>query len=154
ERGQCELSMTPYAHPLMPLLIDFKSAREAIPTIALPHHERYLGGAERASWHIEHGLEVFSRAFGVRPLGCWPAEGAVSEEGYRLFERCGFRWIASSSGVLRSSLAVSRMQDDDAYHRACTIGGGRLRCFFRDDALSDRIGFTYATWHGDDAARN
>ena len=27
-------------------------------------------------------------------------------------------------------------------------------CFFRDDALSDLIGFTYATWHGDDAAHN
>ena len=29
-----------------------------------------------------------------------------------------------------------------------------LNCFFRDDALSDLIGFTYATWHGDDAADN
>jgi alpha-amylase/alpha-mannosidase (GH57 family) len=29
-----------------------------------------------------------------------------------------------------------------------------LSCFFRDDSLSDRIGFTYATWHGDDAAHN
>ena len=27
-----------------------------------------------------------------------------------------------------------------------------MSCFFRDDALSDLIGFTYATWHGDDAA--
>ena len=29
-----------------------------------------------------------------------------------------------------------------------------MNCFFRDDALSDLIGFTYATWHGDDAAAN
>ena len=29
-----------------------------------------------------------------------------------------------------------------------------MDCFFRDDALSDLIGFTYATWHGDDAAHN
>ena len=29
-----------------------------------------------------------------------------------------------------------------------------MSCFFRDDALSDLIGFTYATWHGDDAAAN
>jgi alpha-amylase/alpha-mannosidase (GH57 family) len=29
-----------------------------------------------------------------------------------------------------------------------------LSCFFRDDSLSDLIGFTYATWHGDDAAHN
>ena len=30
----------------------------------------------------------------------------------------------------------------------------KLRCFFRDDTLSDRIGFNYSTWHGDDAAQN
>ena len=29
-----------------------------------------------------------------------------------------------------------------------------LPAFFRDDALSDLIGFSYATWHGDDAAAN
>ncbi len=29
-----------------------------------------------------------------------------------------------------------------------------MNCFFRDDTLSDLIGFTYATWHGDDAAAN
>jgi len=29
-----------------------------------------------------------------------------------------------------------------------------LSCFFRDDELSDLIGFTYATWRGDDAAAN
>ena len=27
-------------------------------------------------------------------------------------------------------------------------------CFFRDDGLSDLIGFTYATWHADDAVAN
>jgi alpha-amylase/alpha-mannosidase (GH57 family) len=30
----------------------------------------------------------------------------------------------------------------------------RLSCFFRDDELSDLIGFSYATWRGDDAAAN
>jgi alpha-amylase/alpha-mannosidase (GH57 family) len=29
-----------------------------------------------------------------------------------------------------------------------------MSAFFRDDALSDLIGFTYATWHGDDAANH
>jgi hypothetical protein len=29
-----------------------------------------------------------------------------------------------------------------------------MSCFFREDTLSDLVGFTYATWHGDDAAAN
>ena len=30
EQGRIELSMTPYGHPISPLLLDFASAREAI----------------------------------------------------------------------------------------------------------------------------
>jgi alpha-amylase/alpha-mannosidase (GH57 family) len=41
-----------------------------------------------------------------------------------------------------------------AYDRPYRLPGAKLSCFFRDDALSDLIGFTYATWHGDDAAQN
>jgi alpha-amylase/alpha-mannosidase (GH57 family) len=29
-----------------------------------------------------------------------------------------------------------------------------MSCFFRDDGLSDLIGFTYASWHADDAVNN
>jgi alpha-amylase/alpha-mannosidase (GH57 family) len=31
---------------------------------------------------------------------------------------------------------------------------GELACFFRDDGLSDLIGFTYGDWHADDAVAN
>ena len=34
--GQIELSVTPYAHPIVPLLIDIGSAREALPDIDMP----------------------------------------------------------------------------------------------------------------------
>src|SRR4030067_2694610 len=29
-----------------------------------------------------------------------------------------------------------------------------MSCFFRDDSLSDLVGFTYASWHADDAVAN
>jgi len=147
ERGQCELSMTPYGHPILPLLLDFKVAREAMPTVQLPQHERYAGGTERAAWHLQHGLEVFTAAFGVRPAGCWPSEGAVSDATLDLLHGCGFKWMASSSNVLRNS-------HEEAMDRPYQVAGQSLTCFFRNDTLSDRIGFTYATWHGDDAAQN
>jgi alpha-amylase/alpha-mannosidase (GH57 family) len=148
ERGQCELSMTPYGHPLMPLLLDFNAAREAMPGVSLPRHARYPGGAERAAWHIEHGVQVFKAAFGVQPAGCWPSEAAISQGTLELLDRCQFSWAASSHNVLRGSLPDSI---PDAPYR---LPGSTMQCYFRNDALSDRIGFTYATWHGDDAARN
>ena len=48
ERGQCELSVTPYGHPIIPLLLDFQCARDAVPGMALPKHPAYPGGAARS----------------------------------------------------------------------------------------------------------
>ena len=156
--GQCELTVTPYAHPIIPLLLDFRSAREALPTMVLPEHAGYPGGAARARWHIEEAVRIFTAAFGTAPAGCWPAEGAVSEATLRLLaEAGGFRWAASSAGVLRGSLLLSdpsAAEDPGSYNRAYRLPGATMDCFFRDDHLSDLVGFTYATWHGDDAAHN
>ncbi|MGH8228007.1 MAG: glycoside hydrolase [Steroidobacteraceae bacterium] len=150
--GRCELSVSPYSHPIVPLLIDFRAARESWPGSPLPSHAGYPGGAERADWQIAESLRVFTRCFGAPPAGCWPSEGAVSAATLQLLEARGFKWAASSDNVLRASLAASAEAQllDRPYH----LPGGRLACFFRDDRLSDLIGFTYATWHGDDAARN
>jgi alpha-amylase/alpha-mannosidase (GH57 family) len=158
ERGQIELSVTPYGHPIIPLLLDLHCARDAVPPMTLPRHPRYPGGAARAAWHIEEALRVFTRTFGTRPAGCWPAEGAISGGTLELLASVGgFRWAASSAGVLRLSLALTDTEaatDPLAYNRPYRLGGTGMSCFFRDDGLSDLIGFTYATWHGDDAAAN
>ncbi|HEV7716597.1 MAG TPA: glycoside hydrolase family 57 protein [Steroidobacteraceae bacterium] len=157
ESGQVELSVTPYGHPIMPLLLDFRTAREAVPGMALPHHSEYPGGKERAAWHIAEGLRVFTAAFGSKPVGCWPSEGAISRGTLEMLEQAGFKWVASSANVLGASLRVAGIADNDdlsAYNRPYTLPGGKLSCFFRDDTLSDRIGFNYSTWHGDDAAQN
>jgi alpha-amylase/alpha-mannosidase (GH57 family) len=157
ERGQCELSVTPYGHPIVPLLLDFQSARDAVPSMPLPQHSSYAGGAERAAWHIEEGIRVFMRAFGIRPAGCWPSEGAISRGTLELLDRAGFKWAASSTNVLRGSLSLSNPQaaaEPLAYNRPYQLPGTSMSAFFRDDSLSDLIGFTYATWHGDDAANH
>ena len=158
ERGQCELSVTPYGHPIIPLLLDFRCARDAVPGMPLPTHPAYPGGAARSRWHIEEAIRVFTGAFGFAPVGCWPAEGAISAATLELLATTGsFRWVASSAGVLRNSLSftdAAAAQDPQAYNRPYRLGGTGMSCFFRDDALSDLIGFTYATWHGDDAAAN
>jgi alpha-amylase/alpha-mannosidase (GH57 family) len=156
-RGQCELSVTPYAHPILPLLLDFHSAREAMPALPLPTHAVYAGGAARAAWQVQEAVRVFTRTFGAAPAGCWPAEGAISEATLTLLAAGGFRWAASSAAVLRASLTLgdaAAARDGLAYDRPYRVAGTGIPCFFRDDGLSDLIGFTYATWRGDDAAAN
>ena len=59
--------------------------------------------------------------------------------------------------MLHGSLTLTDAQaaaDALAYDRPYRLGGTGLDCFFRDDTLSDLIGFTYATWHADDAVHN
>lgn len=154
DAGQVELSVTPYAHPIAPLLIDFGSAREAMPEAELPPGH-YPDGVGRARWHLREGRALFERHFGQTPAGCWPAEGSVSTAALALLAESGFRWAASGEGVLAHSLARvghARHAHKSAWlHRPYQMDGHGLRCFFRDDGLSDLIGFTYASWHADDA---
>ncbi len=154
--GRVELSVTPYAHPILPLLLDFREARAATPDIALPELHDYPGGPARARWHVRRGIEVFKRYFGCNPSGCWPAEGGVSDQTVRLLEEEGFAWAASGQQVLANSCRAAFGDALPAHwaHRPYRVGKGRLGMFFRDDGLSDLIGFTFADWHADDAVGN
>ena len=152
ERGQVELSVTPYAHPIVPLLLDIDSAREAMPDIEMPEIQHYPGGDTRAHWHVRKGVEVFEKHFGFRPKGCWPSEGAVSEPTLKLLEEEGFSWAATGQQVLNNSLMASYGHlPENWVHTPYRVHEGRLSVFFRDDGLSDLIGFTYGDWHSDDA---
>ena len=153
EAGQVELSTTPEHHPLAPLLLDFAAAREALPSCELPPAP-YPGGRERVVAHITAALASHARRFGREAAGAWPAEGGVSEALLPLLAGRGVRWTASGGEVLRNSVVANGQAVGSAY-RPWHIGGDTsLTCFFRDDFLSDRIGFEYAKWNGDDAARD
>lgn len=154
-RGQVELSSTPQTHPLSPLMLDFRSARESLPDAPLPFTAAYPGGRSRVIAHIEAARISHARRFGAPPVGMWPAEGAVSEEFVRHLAEAGSRWIASGEGVLKNSLTASGIADPRAaYHPWRLERAPGLTMFFRDERLSDLIGFDYAKWHGRDAARH
>lgn len=162
ERGQIEVCVSPYGHPIVPLLLDLQSAREAMPDVAMPEAEAYPGGEERARWHMQQGLETFERFFGFRPRGCWASEGALSDATLALLPEFSFDWTATGDSVLQNSLAdpANREAGDplrDARqfpHRPFQFKESSTRCFFRDDGLSDLIGFNYSDWHADDAVAN
>lgn len=150
ESGRVELSVTPYAHPIVPLLLDINSASEAMPDVGLPEITSYPGGEERAHWHMDEGLRVFESFFGFKPKGCWPSEGAVSADTLKLVGQHGFKWAATGENVLRNSLNKSDMADANIHKPYKLIEEGPA-CFFRDDGLSDLIGFNYTTWSAEDA---
>jgi len=159
EAGRIELSTSPHAHPLAPLLLDFESARQSQPDTALPAASAYPGGRTRLLAQLEVAQSSHRSRFGVPAAGLWPPEGAISDEAIRLFASRDCSWVASSESVLANSLRQQGI-DFGADRNRHLFRPWRLQgtegttLFFRDERLSDLIGFDYATWYGSDATRH
>jgi alpha-amylase/alpha-mannosidase (GH57 family) len=147
--GRVEFGVSPYFHAILPLLCDLDSAREALPDLALP--AAAFRHPEDARVQLALGLAAFERTFGRPAAGGWPSEGAISEEALRQMGTAGYRWAASDEDVLFASLGEGGRLD--RLLRPWRFPGGPV-LLFREHDLSDRIGFVYATYDPEDAARD
>ncbi len=149
ESGQIELTTSPYYHPILPLLLDKRIARELRPDARLPQHA--IGYPEDASAQLLRAVALHTDVFGRPPHGCWPPEGGVSPEMVPLLAGHGFRWFAADETILRRSTDGAVGRDSRGYvlnperlYRPYQVGGvNDLTAVFRDHALSDLITFQY-----------
>jgi len=161
EAGQIEVTTTPFAHPILPLLVDSNLAAIAMPDAELP--PRLIVGQD-AVGQVNLASEIYETHFGRPPRGMWPAEGAVAQSVVQMFASADVEWIATDEGVLARSLpqvedftrdSNDTIQQADALYRPYTViggRGGRTRIIFRDRLLSDKIGFEYSGTPGEEAA--
>jgi starch synthase len=153
ERGQAELTFSPYYHPILPLICHVDSARSANPQIQLP--ERHFSHREDAERQIELGMGLFERMLGRRPKGMWPSEMAVGESVIGLAEHAKVDWMISDEEVLARSLEGQFNRDDHLYQpKRIAREGGAVSMIFRDSQLSNVIGFDYQRMPSVDAARD
>jgi alpha-amylase/alpha-mannosidase (GH57 family) len=154
EEGKAELSVTPYFHPILPLLCDSRVAQTAMPKVTLPATN--FRHPEDARSQVAQGLASFEKFFGCVPQGLWPSEGAVSDETLALLVEQGLSWTASDEWVLAKSLPRGLGRDREALYRPYSYqrGGRDIAVFFRDHGLSDLIGFTYSQWDAERAVRD
>jgi alpha-amylase/alpha-mannosidase (GH57 family) len=148
QRGQVELTTTPFYHPILPLLCDIQSVREALPNAKLPKDPASL--KDDAEEQIRRAVAFHREQFGVAPRGMWPSEGSVSPEIVPLIARHGIEWIATDEEILEHSLGQplrshGKIDQPGELYRPWRVehGGGALQMVFRDHNLSDRIGFHY-----------
>ena len=158
EAGKIELTSTPHHHPILPLLIDFETTHDAIPNAILPDCKAYPSGTVRAFEHIRDAQISHKKRFGLESHGMWPSEGAVSKESLLLMAQEGVHWAASGENVLVNSLRKSNpskalVSRHDYLYKPYKISQGddEIVCFFRDDRLSDKIGFEYSKLHSTEA---
>jgi alpha-amylase/alpha-mannosidase (GH57 family) len=141
DAGRVEISVSPYYHPILPLLCDFESARRAMPDTPPPPLGKSL--APDAAVHVARARKRGEELFGRAPSGCWPSEGSVSPEAVALMGAHGFRWFATDQEILE------RSGGGDLYR---PHAAGSMTGVFRDKALSNLLGFTYKSWDAKDAA--
>jgi len=114
DRGQIEITTSPYYHPILPLLVDSGTALRAgsvgdvgAPTGGMPLPDPPFRHPEDAAEQIRLAVEAHKAAFGEAPRGMWPSEGAVCPEVLPILAHHGFRWFATDEAILARSLVRS-----------------------------------------------
>jgi len=158
--GQIEVTMTPYSHPILPLIFDSNLAAIAMKGVSLPN--RFFWPADAVA-QVEKGIKLYQDHFGVKPRGMWPGEGSVAQEIVGIVGDAGIQWMASDEGVLALSLDFGSFGRDglgvvtkpDALYQPYRVqspGSPPVAMVFRDVVLSDKVGFTYSGLQGSAAA--
>ena len=161
QRGQIEVSTTPFYHPILPLLCDTRAAQESnarSPQISPPFVR-----PEDAREQLARARRFHEARFGRPPAGLWPSEGSVSDAALSIAAEMGFRWFASDEGVLGRTLQIGFGRDtagvpanaDKLYSPwRLRLAGGDIVGLFRDHYLSDLVGFVYSRMSAEAAAED
>ncbi len=161
ETGQIEVSTTPLAHPILPLIADSQLALVGDPTGVQPDN-RFRQPLDAVT-HVERGLDEAEGLLGRRPVGMWPGEGSVAQEVMGMFSSNGVKWVATGEDVLAKTLDIGSFARDsndlierptDLYkvYAADLSRQDDVPMFFRDVVLSDKIAFEYSGTPADVAA--
>jgi alpha-amylase/alpha-mannosidase (GH57 family) len=161
ERGQVELTTSPFYHPIVPLLWDKRLARRAMPEAPLP--ELLESYAEDAVEQIRRAVAYHEKVFGQKPRGMWPSEGSVCQGMIPAVADAGIQWIATDEEILSCSTDGWVCRDMNGYLRNPEMlyrpwrveeAGRSLQVIFRDHAMSDLIGFQYQHYGAEQAVQD
>ncbi|MDB6171574.1 MAG: alpha-amylase/alpha-mannosidase family [Chthoniobacteraceae bacterium] len=148
ERGQVELTTTPFFHPILPLVYDSAFAERSLPGRQFPKRFHW---PEDAAAHLTLAVEQHAAMFGKAPRGLWPSEGSIAPELIPLMERCGIEYFCSDEENLFRSLNrdpafEGQVVDHLELFQGWSVshGGASVNALFREKPLSDFIGFMAA----------
>ena len=123
DRGQIEISTSPYFHPILPLLANSDSARISAADQLLP--PRRFAHPEDAAEQIRTAVAKHTRVFGEPPRGMWCSEQAVGEDVIPLLIDAGLQWTISDETVLARSLSGAAVSESAAWKPAASESDAR-----------------------------
>jgi alpha-amylase/alpha-mannosidase (GH57 family) len=165
DQGIIEVTTTPYAHPILPLIFDSDLALVGNPKAIMP--QEGFSYTDDAVFHLQKSVEMYEEYFGRSVRGLWPGEGSVAEQIVPLVSNAGYQWMQTGEPVLVASLGMQgdrfardgsdTVTDPDTLYRPYYVQGEtgeKVAVFFRDWVISDKVGFTYSGMSGEDAAQD
>jgi alpha-amylase/alpha-mannosidase (GH57 family) len=153
QNNQVELILSPYYHPILPLLYSTRTAKEANIKSTLPAQQ--FSHPEDAQAQIDSAVKLYKERFGQAPAGMWPSEMSVSEHILPFIIQAGINWIVADEAILFKSLKKKKRDTALLYQpHLLKREEGSLNIIFRDRNLSDLIGFNYFSWSAKDAVND
>jgi len=162
KNGIIEVTTTPYAHPILPLIYNSDLALVGNPSAETP--KLTFSYPQDAEYHLAKSVEMYEEHFETGVRGLWPGEGSVAQDIVGLVSAAGYQWMQTGEPVLAKSLGIDTFTRDgsemvneaDELYRPYYVTdetGNKVAIFFRDWTLSDKIGFTYSGMPGEAAAQ-
>ncbi len=157
QEKRIEISTTPFYHPIMPLLYNPQYARTANPHIR--DYDLNFSWPEDIQEQIGRAINYMESKFDQQPAGIWPSEGSLSSEIIELLSKNGIRWTATDEKILEKSFQKEIKRDSsgtvlngEILYKPYRFQNSDISIFFRDQQLSDLIGFTYQHLPSEQAA--
>ncbi len=161
DSGQIEVTTTPYAHPILPLIYNNQLALVGNPSAEMP--ETGFAYSQDAEQHLALSVEMYAENFDTEVRGLWPGEGAVAQDIVGMIADAGYTYMQTGEPVLAKSLGIESFTRDsegfvreaDDLYRPYYVQddeGNQVAMFFRDWTLSDNIGFVYTGMSGEAGA--
>ena len=152
-QGQIEVITTPYCHPILPLIYDSDLAKLCQPNDPMPSRFHYPKDAEA---QVAKAVNAFRRTFGKKPTGMWPGEGSIAHDVIPVFAHQDIQWIATDQKILERSKPNGQpcYYPYAVYSENNSQAASAVVMVFRETELSDKIGFVYKNYNGEDAAND
>jgi alpha-amylase/alpha-mannosidase (GH57 family) len=152
-KGQIEVLTTPYYHPILPLIYDSDLAILSQPSHTMPARYHFPKDAEA---QVAKAVQAYKKTFGMNPTGMWPGEGSLAFDVIPVFAHQGIKWIATDQKILERSKPGAQpcFYPYAVFPEHSVKAKDAVVVVFRETELSDKIGFVYKNYLGEDAAED
>jgi alpha-amylase/alpha-mannosidase (GH57 family) len=143
-----EVSITPFYHPIAPVMNNIENVNKAWDNSIIPNN--FSDMSYYSKKHVKKAENYAEEFFDKKITGMWPAEGSVSKDFLEILQDSNINWIATDEAILAKSKGYSPSLDE----LSTPYLYNNKYIFFRNHALSDKIGFVYSNWDKREAVVN